>query len=201
MGEAKRRANEIAKFKAQQSRWLANLTPAEKVILQLSQRLEERLVRAQGFTEGCYHLAFFMTRYLADKGVVVTPIIGWVNDGTWDGVASHAWVEYEGRITDVSMTRTSHPEQQPPGSMIVLDQILKKGRAEYTYYKNDDHRALKAAAIQRFDPQLGPIQAQKDVHHRQMLKIAELGHLERIDDYLAGAPSGLQFNDLKQLVE
>lgn len=200
MGEAKRRANEIAKFKAEQSSWLANLTPAEKVILQLSQRLEERLVRGQGFTEGCYHLAFFMTRYLADQGVAVTPIIGWVNDGTWDGVASHAWVEYEGRITDVSMTRTSHPEHQPSGSMIVLDQILKKSGAEYTYYQNDDPRALKAVAMQRIDLQLGPVQAQKDDQHRQMLKIAEPGHLDRIDAYLAGAPSGLKFNDLKQLV-
>lgn len=200
MGEAKRRANEIARLKAERTKWVAELTSEEREILQLSERLEERLVRGKDFTEGCYHLAFFMTRYLADKEITVSPVIGWVNDGTWDGVASHAWIEYEGKKTDISLTRTSHPDHQPSGSMIVLDQVLKKGQAEYTYFKNDDHRAQKAAALLRTNPELKALQAQKDAHHNEMLKISEPGHMERIDHYLANAPSGLRYADLKDLV-
>lgn len=201
MGEAKRRANDIAKLKVDREKWIAELTSEEKEILKLSAQLEERLVRGKGFTEGCYHLAFFMTRYLADKGISVTPVIGWVNDGTWDGVASHAWIEYKGKKTDISITRTSLSDQQPSGAMIVLDQVLKNGQAEYTYYKNDDHRALKATAIQRVDPHFGAVQAHKDAQHIEMLKVAERGHMERIDRYLANAPPGLQFADLNNLVD
>lgn len=201
MGEAKRRANEIANLKATQEKWLSGLTNEEKEIHQLAEKLEERLVRGTGFTEGCYHLAFFMTRYLADKGITVTPVVGWVNDGTWDGVASHAWIEYEGKKTDISMTRTSYPDQQPPGAMIILDRVIKSGRAKYTYYKDDDHRALKALEMQRKDPHLGPIQEQKEFQHRQMMAIAEPGHIERIDNYLANAPLGLQFHDLERMVD
>lgn len=201
MGEAKRRAIEIEKLKTEQSQWLSSLSLPEKEILRLAQTLESQLVCARNFTEGCYHLAFFMTRYLADKGITVVPIIGWVNDGTWDGVASHAWIEYEGRKTDISMRRTSFPEYQPTGPMIVLDRILQKGQADYTYYKNDDDQAQKAAEIQRMDLKLGPIQAQKETERRRMMEIAEPGHNERIDAYLASAPPGLKFNDLKRLVD
>lgn len=200
MGEAKRRANEISKLRVEHEQWLEKLTAPEKEILLLAERLEERLVRAKGFTGGCYHLAFFMTRYLADKGIEVKPVVGWVDDGTWEGVASHAWIDFHGRKTDVSMTRTEHPVQQPPGAMIVLDRVLKKGQTEYTYYENDDPRALTAIAMQRKNQMLGALQAHKGAQHRQMMSIAEVGHMERIDAYLAQAPQGLKFDDLKRLV-
>lgn len=201
MGEAKRRAAAIARQIQETTAWRAGLNEDEQAIVQLAERLEERLVRGLGFTEGCYHLAFFMTRYLAHQGISVTPIIGWVNDGTWDGVASHAWIEYNGLKTDVSMTKTSRPDAQPPGHMIILDRVVKKGRASYTYYTNDSRYALHETAKQRADVQMGAMQGQLDARHKQMMHIAEPGQLQRIDAYLNNAPAGLTYPELKRLVE
>jgi hypothetical protein len=82
-----------------------------------------------------------------------------------------------------------------------LDQILKKGQTEYTYYQNDDPKVIEATAMQRIDLRLGPRQQQKEAEHKQMMTIAEPSYLERIDAHLAGSPQGLKFNDLKRLVE
>lgn len=137
MGDAKRRAKEIDELKKQAAVWRESLSPDEQTILQLAERLDERLIRGLKFSEGCYHLAFFMTKYLSTKGVTVTPKIGWVNDGTWQGMTSHGWIEYNGKKTDISLGCTSNPDAQPIGSMIVLDRVLRKGTADYRYFEND----------------------------------------------------------------
>ncbi|WP_444897364.1 hypothetical protein ACJJIQ_07705 [Microbulbifer sp. ANSA003] len=201
MGEAKRRANEIIKIKQQHINWLSNLTEEEATIANLAERLEEKLIQAQSFTEGCYHLAFFMTRYLAEKQISVIPVVGWVNDGTWEGVTSHAWIEYNGLKTDVSLTKTSHPEQQPPGSLIVLDHVLKKGKVDYIYYHNNAEEVLEARKFISSTPKLRMIQNYKEQQHKEMMHIAEPGQLKRIDTYLSNAPLGLRFEDLKRIVE
>lgn len=99
------------------------------------------------------------------------------------------------------MTRTSHPDQQPPGPLIVLDQVLKKGQTNYTYYKHNGYRALKATAMQRMNPELGSIQEYKEAQHKMMMEIAESGQMELINAYLSQAPLGLKFDDLKRLVD
>lgn len=200
MGEAKRRTIEIQRQIKLRAEWREGLSAEEREIFQTAERLEERLVRGKNFTEGCYHLAFFMTRYLAEKGIQVTPVIGWVNDGTWDGVTSHAWIEYQGRKTDVSLTRTSHPAAQPTGSLIILDRTIRKGHVEYTYYKNDDPTVLKTLELLRVDPQLAPLQAQKEAQHLQMMEIAR-SNIQGIDAYLSEAPEGSPYNDIMKLLQ
>lgn len=199
MGEAKRRAKEIEQLKGQASAWRIGLSLEEQLILQLAERLDERLVRAKKFSEGCYHLAFFMTKHLASKGIAVTPQIGWVNDGTWQGMTSHAWIEFNGKKTDISLGYTSHPDVQPTGAVIVHDHVLRKGMAEYAYYQNEHPTAQTGIQWMRANPGLKDVLAFKENQHAQMLEIAKAG-LPAIDAYLSKAPKGLQYPDLARLV-
>jgi len=199
MGEAKRRAKEIAQLKEQQAAWRNSLTNEESAILDLAERLDERLVRGRCFSEGCYHLAFFMTQFLFLRGVQVTPVIGWVNDGTWQGVTSHAWIEYKGRKTDASLTCTTHPEAQPTGALVVHDYVLRKGKASYNYYKNNDPVALEGLEWTRNVSDIKDMFAHKESEHAVMLEIASSS--SRIEEYLSNAPSGGRFDEIRSLVE
>jgi len=198
MGEAKRRAHEIEAMKAEDVRWRVSLTDEERAILQLAERLDSRLVRGKEFSEGCYHLAFFMTRYLQLQGIEVIPVIGWINDGQWDGVASHAWIEYQGKKTDASLTYTSEPSSQPTGGLIVLDREIRKGEVSYTYYSNEDSIAQAKLENLRAREDLRRLVQFKDEQHQIMLKIAANN---AIDQYLANSPPGGRFADLASLVK
>ncbi|MCM8857397.1 MAG: hypothetical protein LC539_17015 [Candidatus Thiodiazotropha sp.] len=198
MGETKNRAREIEKLKEQNVVWRAGLTKEELTILGLAERLDERLVRGRSFSEGCYHLAFFMTRYLELQDIKIVPVVGWVTDGTWKGVTSHAWIEYKGEITDVSLTYTTHPKEQPTGALIVHGRILRKGKASYTYYKNDDPIALQKLEWMRTVPEFSGVLGHKENEHRFMLEIASS---KSVKEYLSNAPVGGRFDDISRLVK
>lgn len=197
MGDAKRRANEIAKLKGRLDAWRAGLSSEERVISEVAERLDARLVRGMPFTEGCYHLAFFMTHHLALQRITVKPVIGWINDGLWDGVASHSWIEYEGKITDTSLTCTSHPEVAPTGALIVQGFVLRPGQASYTYFQNDDPDAARMRQWVASQPKWASIQAHKEAEHQKMLQIAQDGLIEH---YLAMAPAGSRYADIAKLI-
>ena len=197
MGEAKRRSAEIAKLRERQEAWRAGLSPSEMVIAQTAERLDERLVRGRRFTEGCYYLAFFMTRFLAIRDIEVTPAVGWVNDGLWKGVTSHAWIEFDGKITDASMTLTTHPDAVPSGALIVQDFIVRPGRASYKYFKNNDPFVATGLDFVRTQPEWAQVLAYKEAQHLQMLEIIKEN---RIDEYLSRAPIGSQFSDIAALI-
>lgn len=200
MGQAKQRAQEISRLKERNTAWRGLLSPDEQLILQVAERLDERLVRGRRFSEGCYHLAFFMTRYLADKGIAVTPIIGWVNDGTWKGMTSHAWIEFNQKKTDVSLGYTTHPEAQPIGALIVHDWILRQGVADYNYHQNDALAAQAGIEWMRTVPEWVEVLKFKQAQHATMIDIADAGS-SAMDDYFASAPAGAQYRDLAYLVE
>ncbi|MDD5366625.1 MAG: hypothetical protein PHR30_14905 [Gallionellaceae bacterium] len=198
MGEAKRRAQAIAELKEKQVLWREGLTEAERLILNLAERLDERLVRGRRFSEGCYHLAFFMTHYLSLKAVEVDPIIGWVNDGTWMGMTSHAWIEFKGKKTDASLTYTTDPKAQPTGALIVHDHVLRKGMATYSYFQNDDPRVSQSIEWMRDVPQLNQVLEHKFSEHHQVMAIAEE---HRVEKYLSKAPAGARYADLARIVD
>lgn len=198
MGEAKRRTAEIAKLKQELQDWRSGLSDEARIIAHVAERLEERLVRGRRFTEGCYHLAFFMTHYLALKGIPVTPIIGWVNDGTWEGVTSHAWIEFEGKKTDISLVCTSHPDVQPTGALIIHDRIMRAGMASYSYHENGDASVQASLDWMRRDSDLTDVLRHKEAEHAEMIAIA---CENRIESYLAKAPPGTTFVDLVRLIE
>jgi hypothetical protein len=142
MGEAKRRKAEIDRLKSADADWLASLSPTERTIVAVTQTAYERIVVRRGLVGGCYLLAFFLHELLQSQYRVATDlIVGWVNDGTWGGMASHAWVELGGKKIDISLVVTEYPDVQPSGDLIILDRVMRSGNAKYTY-----HRELSAAA-------------------------------------------------------
>jgi hypothetical protein len=83
MGQAKRRGADIQK-------WLANLSPEERQISDVAQRLFATLYRSfrgDGIVLPPHPLLHL---YLVDKGIKTTPVVGYVNDGTDDVFISHA---------------------------------------------------------------------------------------------------------------
>lgn len=198
MGEAKRREAEIARLKEKEAIWRATLSDDERIVALLAERLDERLVRGRQFSEGCYHLAFFMTLYLSLRGIRVTPIIGWVNDGTWQGMTSHAWIELNGKKTDVSLTYTSYPDVQPTGSLIIHDHVLRKGMATYHYFKNDDPEVAIGLDWMRGIPEWRSTLAFKEAQHGDMMSIVTD---DRINEYMSMAPPGGAYAELARIVE
>jgi hypothetical protein len=198
VGEAKRRSQAIKLLQEQERNWRASLHNEEQEIALIAERLYERLVKGRRYSGGCYHLAFFMTEFLERQNIIVTPVVGWVNDGTWDGVASHAWIEFSGKKTDVSLAYTDRPDAQPPGSVIILDFELRKGASVYTYY-TDDHPEAQAALIRlRSNRELDAIRDHKEAEHQRMLGIAKSRTMMQ---HLSGAPAGLRYEDLVQLMK
>ena len=115
-------------------------------------------------------------------------------------MTSHAWIEFNGKKTDISLGYTSHPEAQPTGAVIAHDHVLRKGMADYTYYKNDQPEVQAGIQYMRSNPDLAAILAFKEKQHSHMLEIAKAGSSE-INNYLSMAPNGLQFADLARLVD
>lgn len=198
MGEAKRRRSAIDQLKKLDEAWHSSLSDSEKVIYQLAVDIDEKLVRGKRFFEGCYHLAFFMSKYLESVGIAVTPVVGWVNDGTWQGVASHAWIEYRDKITDASLTYTKHPEAQPTGGLIILGREVRKGMTTYTYFPHSDETAREKLESIRNDAELHSLVQATEERHKTMLMIAQS---RSFDQYLANAPSGYRYEDLCRIVK
>jgi len=199
MGEAKRRQKEIAALKSAQQEWLDALPNDERVIADTALRLHQKLVVGKDFIGGCYHLAFFLRRFLLrEHGISVQPVVGYVNDGTCDIMISHAWLEYGGKKTDISLTRTEFAESQLTGGLLVLDRVIRKGVADYTYHlqQSPDAEASELELIKSTDlPPFMRFQiSQKRQEHGDMLRRAADDAL--IDEYLAAAPAALNYESL-----
>jgi len=49
---------------------------------------------------------------------------------------------FNGKKTDISLTRTEHPDAQLPGPLLILDRVIRPGRGVHTY-----HRERSAGAV------------------------------------------------------
>jgi hypothetical protein len=143
MGEANRRKAEVERLKNADNEWLASLNPTERTVAQVCMRAHAQIVKRAKLVGGCYLLAFFLNELLQARYSIQTDlVVGWVNDGTWAGVGSHAWIELGARKIDIALTLTEHPEAQPSGELIVFDRILRRGATKYTYYRDPPVDAL-----------------------------------------------------------
>jgi len=174
MGEAARRKSEIELLKAKNQMWIDSLLPEEKIVAAVAQATFDKVVCGLGMTEGCYNLAFFLYEHLRRKhGIEVKVVLGWINDGLWEGAASHAWVEYQGKRIDISLHKTSHPEAQPSGDVIILDHIFRRGKVSYTYWQTLPDGVSKALEQMRISsPELIAIINHKEDEHRKMVSFA-----------------------------
>jgi hypothetical protein len=200
MGQAARRKTEIAALKSRNTEWFATLSPEEKIIAEVAQKTYDKVVCELRMTEACYNLAFFLFEYLRRKHAIeVKIIVGWVNDGQWDGATSHAWVEYEGKKIDISLAKTSHPEEQPPGNLIILDHVVKRGLGSYHYWPTLPEKAATALEEMRAtSAELSEVIAHKEKEHQKIfaLSIAPDG----VAQFYQKAPQNMNYDALARIV-
>lgn len=200
MGQAKRREVEIASLKARTNNWLISLPQDEKVVAEVAMATFNSVVIKLGMTEACYNLSFFLSEYLRRKhGIIVNVVVGWVNDGTWDGAASHAWLEYKGKKIDITLYKTSHPDIQPPGDLIVLDYIIQPGKVTYTYWQTLPEKAAITLELMRSsDKNLETLLKHKENEHQKMFELAS--RQDGAEEYLRQAPTTNNYEFLSRAV-
>jgi len=149
--------------------WLTTLTPEARIVASTAIALNTNVVEALGARGGCYHFAFFLYEYLRSKFLIdVEPVVAWVNDGRDAYMMSHAWIEFEGKITDVSLTKTEYPEENLSGALIVMGEVIRPGDRTYTYHKARTPQAL--AILTSMDPREV---AQDETRHVEMGAISK----------------------------
>ncbi|MBL3562852.1 hypothetical protein [Rhodovulum sulfidophilum] len=186
MGEAKRKAADLQK-------WLDALTEDERVVYDTARALFDCFIRPNHVGGMCYQSAFFLHEYIKNShGIIVEPVIGYVNDGTDDVLMSHAWLEFRGKKTDVSLSFTSRPEINPPGQLIYLGRVFGKGQV-YSYHREMSETGRSALEKLRIT-YIGALVDHKEREHAQMLAMAE--DRSRIRAYLDSDPNGLTYEEL-----
>lgn len=187
MGDAKRRRAEIQKMKSANDAWRAVLTPTELKAAAIAERAHSALVERRQLTGGCYLLAFFLRRYMRENGIEAEAIVGWVNDGTTPLMISHAWVEVGGKKIDIALTLTEDPDVQLPGPLLILDQVVRRGSAEYTYHRAQTAESLSALdGLRQAAPHLVNVLDAKMAEHLKMEATAKSEAL--MHAYLDAAP-------------
>lgn len=195
MGQAKQKAAAVAE-------WEKSLSPEERIVLNVARRLHEKFVMALGATGVCYRTSFFLSEYLAkEHGINVDTIVGFINDGEGDVMASHAWVEVSGKKIDLGLTLTEHPDAQPPGPLLILDRRFTQGRAIYTYHSERSPQALRAVerllADLNLDAGMKEMLRYKEVEHETMQRIAKEKSFRQ---YLDAAPDGIDYEAMRKLI-
>jgi hypothetical protein len=201
MGEARRRRLELEATRAANVAWRDGLSPDQQAIANAAMRLHVNFIRPNRFAGGCYLLAFFLRRYLRlEHGLDARAVVGYVCDGTTPLRVSHAWLEYLGKKTDVSLTITEFPEHQPPGDLIVLDRILSRGVASYTYHLTESPESL--AIVRESSAESASFKAMtaaKDREHSEMLVRAN--NDDAMEAFLAKTPPDVSYRVMAAAIQ
>ncbi|MEE1922703.1 hypothetical protein V0R50_10650 [Pseudomonas sp. 148P] len=198
MGQARQRKLLAQKFESLDREWLLSLSVEDRFIVDTATRIHRAVVMEGGMWGGCYHLSFFLKRYLKkERNIDVDVVIGWVGEDSWNGVASHGWVESRGRRIDMALSRTENPDVLPTGSFIVLDRVLLKGMVDYRYYPEIPEHAKETLVRMALQPETSVESKQAHARHRQMLSMVEDD--QAIDAYLDTVSSGVNYRALALL--
>jgi hypothetical protein len=188
--EAKRRLDE-------NKRWFDSLTPQERKIAETADRLLNRVLKPIGATAMCYRMTFFLHLYLAELGIQTIPVVGYINDGTDDIMISHAWLDYDGRKTDITLANTERPDIIPIGQVIILDRVVHNGHT-YSYHLEQSAKGLAAEAGMLQEPQSAEVVNMKRAEHLAMIARARDTSVMRT--FLNSAPDRMTFEMLKAVV-
>lgn len=201
MAEARRRAAEIADGRAAQAAWLESLPPAHRTVGDVALRLHSNFVVLNRLVAACCPLAFFLRLYLWREHQVRTRVVvGFVCDETSPVQMSHAWLEFDGAKTDVSLTITEHPSYVPTGGLLILDRVMQRGTASYTYHLTESPESIEAyAADAKRHAGVREVRAMKEVEHAQMLVRASDD--AAMSAWLSGAPSRIGYEAMAVAVQ
>lgn len=193
MGEAKRKTQQL-------EAWKAGLSDEEKTILSVAQALYQNFILPTQGSGMCYRMAFFLSYHLHEKYQIHAPaIIGYVNDGLGDIMASHAWIEYNGKKTDISLTITQHPDVMPAGALLLLDKEFTSGYVPYSYHYESTEAGLQAEYELSQEEPYRSVVVQKRAEHSMMQAINKSRDQQRI--YLDRAPDGWNYERMSAIIE
>jgi hypothetical protein len=202
VGEANRRKSEISRLKQESEQWRISLSSDERIVATIGELVYERIVEHSGLVSGCYLLAFFLHEYLRSRHRIESElIVGWVNDGTWDGLTSHGWIEVGRKKVDISLHRTEYPEACPPGDLIILDRIMRPGKAKYTYHRERSAQSLSTAQEwARGDASRQQALILKDQEHEYLFGLSKTN--AGVSTYLNSVvPADRRYNALSEMIE
>lgn len=189
MGEAKsrRQSYEIAR-----QRLLDRHEGHHRIVAESAINLFDRFILPQHFTGACYQITMTLEKYLSEAhGIASRTIVGYVNDGTDDIMTSHAWLEFDGMKVDLCLHVMDRPDITPPGSVIILDETLRPGAAEYSYHLSRPPASIAVIDQMLRDPSAAHVARWKEAEHVDMLARSRDPDLR--DIYLAGAPAQSSF--------
>jgi len=146
-----------------------------------------------------YRISFFLQEFLREThDISVDVVVGYVNDGESDIMASHAWLEYNGKKIDLGLTLTADPQIQPPGKLLILDREVTAASGKYTYHLQKSATARAAEASVLSNPTHRSIVTQQEEQHKLMERIAS--DPKKVRSYPDGAPDGLGYNEFARMV-
>lgn len=173
--------------------WFEDLPAADRAVADAALRLHQNFVLPHRLVGACYLLAFFLRQYLKrDLHIDAPAVVGYVCDQTTPLRMSHAWLDFGGRKTDVSLTLTEFPKLQLPGGLLVHDQVILEGPARYTYHSDQSADSLQQiASAKAAEPVIRTVLDAKDLEHREMH--ARAGDDDSMWAWLQGAPDHISY--------
>ena len=196
MGQAKRRSETYKKAKTE---LLQKNSDGAYVVAKTAIKLFDDFIYPQRYTGGCYHITMILHRFLTfELGIPTQPIVGYVNDGTDDLMISHAWLEYQGLKSDLTLFLPNPSYQQPSGALLVLDQELLKGELSYSYHTEQTEAGRAQTEVMRLDPKIAPVLHRKEQEHQAMLECA--ADADIMKEYLNAAPSEIGYDAISKLL-
>lgn len=165
MGEAKHRKREIETLRTAKSR-ISKLVGQERVVAEVAIATFEHIVKGHDMVNGCYQLAFFLSEYLLrERQIETNRILGWVtNAQTLSYGMAHAWIEFNGQITDVSIFNNERPDILLPGTVLAQGITYREGITEYKYHVELplENRALRDALAETSPAHLIAMKSKED---------------------------------------
>jgi hypothetical protein len=114
-------------------------------------------------------------------------------------MTSHAWLEYNGKKTDISLTMTQYPEDIPAGALVILDKEFSSGDVPYSYHYEPTDAGLKAEYELSLEEPFRSVVAQKRAEHSMMQAINKSRDQQRV--YLDRAPDGINYERMAAIIE
>lgn len=196
MGEAKgrRQSYELAR-----KRLLDRHKGKHRIVAETAINLFDRFIMPHHFTGACYQISMTLEKYLSEAhGIASKTIVGYVNDGTDDIMTSHAWLEFDGMKVDLGLHVMDRPDVTLPGAVIILDEALLPGAAEYSYHLSRPPASMAVIDQMLRNPSTAHVARWKEVEHADML--ARSRDTDLRDIYLAGAPAQSSFASMTSVL-
>lgn len=196
MGEARSR-RQI--YERSRQRLLDRHGGQHRIVAESAVNLSDRFILPNHFTGACYQITMTLEKYLAEAhGIASKTIVGYVNDGTDDIRISHAWLEFDGMKIDIGLHVVDRPDVTPPGAVIILDEAIRPGAAEYSYHLSRPPASMAVIDQILRNPSTAHVARWKEVEHADML--ARSRDTDLRDIYLAGAPAQSSFASMTSVL-